>query len=78
MTQVSNNYDLEELTMVFAENIIDLVRQRIVERLKNKLRAVLSPNKNKCFSLLRKSGKEKMIYLDNLRKKLEYKRKSNN
>jgi uncharacterized LabA/DUF88 family protein len=44
--------------------------------LQNKLKAVLSPNKNKCSSLLRKSGKEKMIYLDNLRVKLEYKRKS--
>ncbi|MDP2741624.1 MAG: NYN domain-containing protein [bacterium] len=44
--------------------------------LQNKLKVVLSPNKNKCSSLLRKSGKERMIYLDNLREKLEYKRKS--
>lgn len=44
--------------------------------LQKKLKAVLSPNKNKCSSLLRKSGKERMIYLDNLRKKLEYKTKS--
>lgn len=44
---------------------------------KEKLKFVLSPNKNNCSSLLRKSGKEKMIYLDNnLRGKLEYKRKS--
>ena len=41
-----------------------------------KLKAILSPNKNKCSSLLRKSGKEKMIYLDNLKEKLEYERKS--
>lgn len=41
-----------------------------------KLLAVLSPNKNKCSSLLRKSGKEKMIYFDNLKERLEYKRKS--
>jgi len=43
---------------------------------KDKLRAVISPNKKKCSSLLRKSAKEKMIYLDNLKEKLEYKRKS--
>lgn len=43
---------------------------------KKKLLAVLSPNRAKCSSLLRKSGKEKMIYLDNLRERLEYKRKS--
>ena len=43
---------------------------------KDKLRAVISPNKKKCSSLLRKSAKEKMIYLDNLKGKLEYKRKS--
>jgi len=43
---------------------------------KNKIRAVISPNKKKCSSLLRKSAKEKMIYLDNLKEKLEYKRKS--
>jgi hypothetical protein len=42
----------------------------------NKIRAVISPNKKKCSSLLRKTGKEKMIYLDNLKEKLEYKRKS--
>ena len=50
----------------------------LVEHLyeKGKLSAVLSPNKQKCSSLLRKSGKEKMVYLDNLKEKLEYKRKS--
>jgi len=41
-----------------------------------KLLAVLSPNRVKCSSLLRKSGKEKMVYLDNSKEKLEYKRKS--
>ena len=44
--------------------------------LQNKLKNVLSPNKNNCSSLLRKLGKEKMIYLGNLREKLEYKTKS--
>lgn len=43
---------------------------------KKKLLVVLSPNKEKCSSLLRGSAREKMMYMDNLREKLEYKRKS--
>lgn len=43
---------------------------------KNKLLAVLSPNKEKCSILLQESAKEKMMYMNNLRQKLEYKRKS--
>ncbi|MEK7658329.1 MAG: NYN domain-containing protein [Patescibacteria group bacterium] len=39
---------------------------------KNKFKTVISPNRKKCSSILRKSGKEKMIYLDNLKQKLEY------
>jgi uncharacterized LabA/DUF88 family protein len=38
-----------------------------------KLLAVLSPSKVHCSVLLRKAGKEKIIYMDNLQKKLEYK-----
>ncbi len=43
---------------------------------KNKLLAVLSPNKEKCSVLLQESARERMMYMDNLRQKLEYKRKS--
>ena len=43
---------------------------------KKKLSAVISPNREKCSSLLRGSAHEKMMYMDNLRGKLEYKRKS--
>lgn len=43
---------------------------------KDKLRTVVSPNRVKCSYLLRKSAKEKIVYLDNLKGKLEYKRKS--
>jgi len=43
---------------------------------KNKLLAVLSPNREKCSILLQESAREKMKYMDNLRQKLEYKRKS--
>jgi len=41
----------------------------------NKLMAVLSPYKDTCSILLKQSAKEKIVFMDNLRKKLEYKRK---
>jgi len=39
---------------------------------KNKLKVVLSPNKEKCSILLKKKAKEKIDFLGNLRSKLEY------
>lgn len=42
----------------------------------NKLATVLSPYRQTCSVLLRKEAKEKMVFMDNLRSKLEYKRKS--
>lgn len=42
----------------------------------NKLKAVLSPYVKTCSDLLKKSAKEKILFMDNLRLKLEYKRKS--
>ena len=41
-----------------------------------KLLKVLSPYVKTCSVLLKKSAKEKIVFMDNLRKKLEYKRKS--
>lgn len=38
-----------------------------------KLLAVMSPYVKTCSALLKKSAKEKIIFMDNLRKKLEYK-----
>ena len=38
-----------------------------------KLRLVMSPYNKTCSSLLKKSAKEKVVFMDNLRKKLEYK-----
>lgn len=43
---------------------------------KGKLEAVISPYFKTCSSLLKKTAKEKLMFLDNLREKLEYKRKS--
>ena len=38
----------------------------------DKLKIVLSPNKNKCSILLQKAAKEKIWFMDNIRKRLEY------
>ncbi len=42
----------------------------------NKLKMVISPYIRTCSSLLKNSAKEKIVFMDNLRGKLEYKRKS--
>jgi uncharacterized LabA/DUF88 family protein len=42
---------------------------------RNKLKKVISPYKKTCSVLLKKKAKEKLVYMDNLKKKLEYKRK---
>src|SRR3989344_6131844 len=39
---------------------------------KNKLRVVISPYVKTCSLLLKKTAKEKIVFLDNLREKLEY------
>ena len=39
-----------------------------------KLRAVLSPESKYCSSLLKQTAKEKILFMDNLRNKLEYKK----
>lgn len=39
----------------------------------NKLRFVMSPYIKTCSTLLKKEAKERIIFMDNLRKKLEYK-----
>ena len=43
---------------------------------KNRLELVMSPYRQTCSTLLKKTAKEKIIFMDNLRHKLEYKRKS--
>ncbi len=40
---------------------------------KNKLKFVISPYNKTCSSLLKKSAKEKIIFMNNLQSKLEYK-----
>jgi uncharacterized LabA/DUF88 family protein len=41
---------------------------------KNKLEYVISPYKETCSSLLKKSAKEKIVFINNLQKKFEYKK----
>lgn len=43
---------------------------------RKKLKIVLSPYQKTCSTLLKKTAREKIVFIDNLRKKLEYKRKS--
>ena len=42
----------------------------------NKLERVMSPYIKTCSILLKQAAGEKIVYMDNLREKLEYKRKS--
>jgi len=42
----------------------------------DKLKLVMSPYVKTCSSLLQKTAREKIIFMDNLRKKLEYKKKN--
>ena len=42
----------------------------------NKLEIVLSPDREHCSNLLKQTAKEKIPFMDNLRDKLEYKKKS--
>ncbi len=41
----------------------------------NKLERVISPYVKTCSVLLKKTAKEKIVFMENLRKKLEYKEK---
>jgi len=43
---------------------------------KGKLEVVLSPDVKNCSSLLKQTAKEKMMFMNNLKGKLEYKKKS--
>ncbi|MBP9761270.1 MAG: hypothetical protein KBD15_03470 [Candidatus Magasanikbacteria bacterium] len=41
-----------------------------------KLKAVMSPYQHTCSALLKKASREKLVFMNNLIKKLQYKRKS--
>ena len=43
---------------------------------KGKLQNVISPHQKTCSVLLRRTAREKIVFIDNLRQKLEYKKKN--
>ena len=43
---------------------------------KDKLKVVMSPYFKTCSSLIKRSAKDKLVFMNNLKEKLEYKRKS--
>lgn len=63
--------DWELLAILFKTDVKGI---NAIEHLyiKNKLKVVLSPNKEKCSILLQKKAKEKIDFIDNLKNKLEY------
>lgn len=44
----------------------------------NKLKYVLSPYRKTCSILLKQAAQEKIFYMDNLRRKLEFKKRKDN
>ncbi len=44
---------------------------------KNRLELIMSPYRKTCSTLLKKTAKEKIVFMDNLRKKLGYKKRKN-
>lgn len=64
-----NNYD--KAIIVSSDGDFYSLAKYLYEH--NKLRLVMSPYNKTCSSLLKKSAKEKIIFMDNLRGKLEYK-----
>ena len=40
----------------------------------NKLKTIISPNRDKCSVLLRRAAKEKIVFMNNLKKRLQYKK----
>jgi uncharacterized LabA/DUF88 family protein len=67
-----NNYD--KAVIVTSDGDFYCLVRYLYEH--SKLRMVLSSHIENCSSLLRQTAKERIVFMDNLRQKLEYKRKS--
>ena len=63
-----NNYD--KVVIVSSDGDFYCLAKYLYER--NKLQIVMSPYVKTCSILLKKSAKEKIVFMDNLKKKLEY------
>lgn len=67
-----NNYD--KAVIVSSDGDFYSLVQHLYEN--NKLEVVLSPDKENCSNLLKQTAKAKILFMNNLRNKLEYKKKS--
>jgi len=67
-----NDYD--KAVIVSSDGDFYSLVQHLYE--KNKLKVVLSPDEENCSNLLKQTAKEKIWFMNNLRDKLEYKKKS--
>ena len=66
--------DYDKAVIVSSDGDFYSLVQHLYEN--NKLEVVLSPDEENCSNLLKQTAKEGLRFMNNLRKKLEYKRKS--
>jgi len=66
--------DYDKAVIVSSDGDFYSLVQHLYEN--NKLEVVLSPDEENCSNLLKQTAKEWLRFMNNLRKKLEYKRKS--
>jgi len=69
-----NNNSYDKAIIVSSDGDFYCLAKYLYEQ--NKLEAVISPYRKTCSTLLKQSAKEKIVFMDNLRQKLEYKRKN--
>lgn len=69
-----NNKEFNKAVIVTSDGDFYCLVEYLYQR--EKLAMVISPCVDKCSILLKKKAKEKIVFMDNLKKKLEYKRKS--
>ncbi len=74
MIDYNNNNSFDQAVVVTSDGDFYSLVQYFYER--NKLLKVLSPYLDTCSTLQKKTAKDKLVYMDNLKNKLEYKRKS--
>jgi len=69
-----NNNEFDQAVIITSDgDFYSLVKYL---NMNDKLKIVISPYLNTCSTLLKKASREKIVFMNNLRKKLEYKRKN--
>lgn len=69
-----NNKEFDKAVLITSDGDFYSLAKYLYEN--DKLKVMMSPYLNTCSSLLKKASKEKIVFMNNLRKKLEYKRKN--